>query len=284
MGGDSIDIGTATGEVIAGVVHGGVHIHKSPTTIPFDSTPEERSAFVLYREACSNHWMGNSDAALTQYDTFLARYETSHDPTIRGWVAWAGYNKGMALQDLSRLEEASGAFSELLVRSGPSDDKDIKEAVASGLYQWIGISLRKRDYQQVIRLANLVEQHYVDDEDFDPSRDELGGSLLRRAIALNRLGRYAAAIVDAEAIHARFAGRGRHSVKDLRWMAAAKIIVGQAQHSIGKNREAAATFAAVIETYGESSDPKLQGLTNSARGYLAKVAPPRKGLTRFLRR
>jgi tetratricopeptide (TPR) repeat protein len=280
MDSDSIDIGQATAEVVAGVIHGDVHIHK-PTTDAIDATPEEREAFALFREASTDHWMGDLVAALRKYDAFLAAYERSHNLHVQGWVAWASFNKGSALQALNRLREACAAFSELLTRSRGRTEDDIRQAVASGLHQWIVISVKLKDYQSAVGLANLLDHEYGRDR--DPDRmPEIAVGLVFRAIALSKMGQYGPSAVDAHATFDRLGRIGDPAVEGLR--ARAKLIAGNSHAAMGDNQQAAAAYAAVVASYGNSPDPDLRSVAQQASQALTKIAPRKENWTRHLRR
>lgn len=263
LGSNRVEFGQATGDVVAGVIHGGVHFY-APETGPIrsDSSADERAAFVLYREGATAWSVGDLQTALRKFEELLVNYETSRQQTVKRWIAIAGVNKGVALQMMGRPQEACAAYSDLAIRAEGAVDSDVRQAVALGIHNWIKLLYFLGDYGRVMERAARLQEWFGRDD--DPRREPLlSGALVMRAAALLKGGSHAQAIAAATDLRSRFAPSGDRDVQYAR--AVALHIVAKAQEAMGQRKAADATFAEMIATYGNSPDPGFRAIAESAR-------------------
>lgn len=172
------------------------------------------------------------------------------------------FNKGVALAQLGRWQEAIAAYDDLVRRTGGSPVLGLRETAVRALFNK-GASLSGHQrYEEAIAVYDDLVRLYADAP--EPSlREAVAKALINKGIALAELDRPVEALSVLDEVVARW-DNSRDPVLQVR---AARALVNRAAALIKLGESAAAldTYNEVLIRFGDESQPSLREWLRVAR-------------------
>lgn len=177
------------------------------------------------------------------------------------------FNHGIVLGRLGRSEEAITIYDQTVRRFRSSPHSSVQERVIKAAY------FRAVCYGRLDRSADEIQSY---DEclqvaaDHAPSawlRNMVANTMVRRGMALARIGNFQEAIAAYDEVVSRFSSP-ENAVDDE--VAKALVNKGTALHNLQREHEAAKAFEEVLARFGDSPDPGVQAQVAEAAKRLGK--------------
>jgi tetratricopeptide (TPR) repeat protein len=192
--------------------------------------------------------------AISLLDEIVARFSNATEAALRETVAMALYNKGTALSELERYEDAIAAYGDFVARFAGAA-VSAREPVAMALINkgyMLGALGRHDDaiatYDDVVaRFVGAVEPTV---------REQVATALVNKGNRLVALGRNDDAIAAYDDVVARFAGATEPTVREQ--LVKALVNKGNRLVAFGRNNEAIAIYDDVVARFDGTSEPLLR--------------------------
>ena len=225
-------------------------------------TPEQK------RELSSALWDGsrvlddNSDDEIKCYDLIVSLGDQlPRDGSVDERVAKALVNKGVALAELNRSEEAVALYDEVLRRFGESSELALRERVARALVNK-GVRLGKLNrgeeeiavYDEVLHRFGEASEH--------PLRQQVAMALVNKGLTLGELNRREEAIAVCDEVLRRFGEASEPGLHEQ--VAGALVNKGVRLGELNRREEAIAAYDEVLRRFGEANEPALRELVAQA--------------------
>src|SRR5271157_1090133 len=155
----------------------------------------------------------HAEAQIRAYDLVLrlVRGDAGASPRFRGYIAKALVNKGAALAELNRSEEAIQTYEEMLRRFAGTNEPSLRQHVAAGLYnKAVALGRLNRDLEGIQAYDDMLRR--LGDPAEPWSREQVAQALYNKGVALGRLNRSAEAIQVYDEILRRFEGASEPSL------------------------------------------------------------------------
>jgi len=175
------------------------HVAEGGTAL--DESPGESLAPV--RQALDLLASGPIQAAIDACDDVVRCYADAKEPSLLAHVAWALFNKGVALVELGRLEEAVESYAEVAGLWSGAEEPSLLRLVARALVNKGGALVDLgRSEEALGSYAEVVERFSAADE--PDLLEPVARALLHKADALEALGRFEEALETYEEVLGRF--------------------------------------------------------------------------------
>jgi tetratricopeptide (TPR) repeat protein len=200
----------------------------------------------------------NAEAAIRGYELVL-RLETVNtglSPRVQERAAVALYNKGAALVELERMEEAIQAYDELLRRFGDANEPVLRRRVIRALYgKGRTLSqLPNRGDQAIQAYDELL--HFFDNGPEPEMRKTVAMALVSKSAQLNRLDRGEESIQACDEALRRFGDATEPALRE--WVAKALFNKGSALVGLNRGEEAVRTLDEVPRRFGDALEIELR--------------------------
>jgi tetratricopeptide (TPR) repeat protein len=169
-------------------------------------------------------------------------------------AARSGYNLGVVLSELGRVQEAIDVYARVVAEHGNNPAPQVREQVARALLNQ-GIRLRGlgRAEEAVGVFARLVAQYK--DDPAPRLREEVARALINQAVGLRRLGRAEEAIGVVTRLAADYGDDPSALARE--GMAAMLAEQGFWLEELGRPDEAVVVYARIVAKYGNDQGPPV---------------------------
>lgn len=232
-----------------------------------DAAACEQASRVLTAHARMLARHGRAEEALELYEASIARAETAGDePWARGRMLYALYGHGRALRRLDRGDEALLVFSRLrdVLGDGPADE-DVLPVVVRGLLLRAAYLRDREDYDAAVEAYGEVVERFGDTE---VAREKVAGAHLAYVLTLQERALSDAGDVEGSAALCRAAiPRVLPFDEDeeaARLVASLFYDLATRLSALGDPEAAVATWAELVERYGDRDDERLRMTTGRA--------------------
>lgn len=232
-----------------------------------DLSSEQMSLFLDSLLAAAGGLSDCSEDELEAYDLVITAGDRSpegdiFETTTQLKIHSALFNKGVALAQLGRTEDAIAVYDELVRRSGADPGGGLSESAVRALFNK-GASLVEMDRrEEAIAVYDELVRRFADAE--EPTvRIAVGKALINKGIALAELNRLAEAIAVLDDVVSRW---GNSPDPSLRERAARALLNKASALAHLRHREMALqTYDELLNRFGRDLDPTVQEHVELAR-------------------
>jgi hypothetical protein len=224
---------------------------------PTDATGDAglRAAIELNDEAYRHFEAGDFTSGLTLVNELIARFSEAGEPRLRGEVARALYNKGVALDENGEGAQAIATFDELIRRFSDAPEAVLREGVARALVgKGVTLASGGDDARAIATFDYLIMRF---GEAREPAlQEQVARALWNKGARLRESGDGAGEIAIYDELIARF---GEAPEPNLRERVAAALL--NKGIGLGENGEGVAEIAIydeLIARFGEAPEPALR--------------------------
>ncbi|MDQ2082108.1 tetratricopeptide repeat protein [Xanthobacteraceae bacterium Astr-EGSB] len=195
------------------------------------------------------------ERAVSVLNEVASRFADAIEPSLRAQVAFAFYNKGVALGELGRTNDAIATYDDVVARFAGAPEPTLRQQAAWALLNkgyTLGDLGRHEDaiaaYDDVVaRFAGAAELTL---------RQQAAWALLNKGYTLGDLGRHEDAIAAYDDVVTRFAGAAEPVMREQ--IAMALVSKGHRFGALGRHDDAFAAYNDVVSRFADATEPALR--------------------------
>ena len=205
--------------------------------------------------ALSRYFLGKKVTAIDLWNLIVNQFKSSLQFTLQEQVARALSNKGVALGELKRHEEAIACYTLVEQRYKDASESALQQQVARALFNKSLVLGELKRHEEAIACCTLLEQRYKDAP--EPAiQKQVGRTLVNKGVALGHLKRHEEAIACYTLVEQRYKDAPEPALQEqvARALFNKSLVLG----GLKRHEEAIACCTLAENRYKDAPEPALQ--------------------------